>query len=298
MTTPAENARAMSSDAHADARLPLVRPRDILALATSSDPWSPAVEAAIALAARWGANLTGCYVEPSLRGVAEQDLEPSVLGLLMQPRSGDDGECAAFASHAHRLGVREASWVVTHTSIPLTLRALGAWHDLAVIERDIATGVHLFNILDEAMLASRLPCLLLPPDWSAEVAPVRVAIGWNGSIEAARAMHRALPFLQEATEVRIIDGQGSHAFDDDLTPAAPRLDPLDYLRRHGVSAKSLRLDVSPQQAGTALLKEAQHMHADLLVMGAYSHSRLRERVLGGATRDVLTHAQIPVLMHH
>ena len=298
MTIPAGNARTMSSDAAADTLPPLARPSDILALATSSDPWSPAVDAAIALAARWGANLTSCYVDPSLRHIDDPDLEPSVLGLLLQPRGADDGECAAFASRAHRLGVREASWVVTHASIPLTLRVLGAWHDLAVIERDIATGAHLFNILDQTMLVSRLPCLLLPPDWSTDVAPARVAIGWNGSIEAARAMHRALPFLQDAAEVGIIDGRGSLASGADTTPAVPRLDPLDYLRRHGVNAKSVHLDVSPQQAGPALLKEARHMRADLLVMGAYSHSRLRERILGGATRDVLTHAQIPVLLHH
>ncbi len=256
------------------------------------------MEAAIALAARWGANLTSCYVDPTLRHVAESDLEPSLLGLLLQPRSEDDGERAAFASHARRLGAREASWVVTHTNIPLTLRVLGAWHDLAVIERDIATGARLFDILDEAMLASRLPSLLLPPDWHKDVAPTRVAIGWNGSIEAARAIHRALPFLHDAAEVKVIEGQEPRASDDDQARAAPRLDPLDYLRRHGINATSLHLDASPQQAGAVLLKEAQHMHADLLVMGAYSHSRLRERVLGGATTHVLTHAQIPVLMHH
>lgn len=104
--------------------------------------------------------------------------------------------------------------------------------------------------------------------------------------------------LQEAAEVKLIDGQNPHVSDDDPAHAAPRLDPLDYLRRHGVRAKSLHLDVSLQQAGTALLQEAQHMQADLLVMGAYSHSRMREHVLGGATTHVLTHAWIPVLMHH
>ncbi len=288
----------MSSDAQAAVRLPLARPGDILALATSSDPWSPAVETAIALAARWGANLTSCYVPPPLRHVAEPDLEPSLLGLLLQPRGEDDGERAAFASHAHRLGVREAGWVVTHTSISLTLQVLGAGHDLVVIERDIAAGPHFFNILDEAMLTSRLPCLLLPPNWNKHVAPDRVAVGWNGSVEATRAIHRALPFLQEAAEVRIIDGHEPHASDDDAALAALQLDPLDYLRRHGVSATSRRIDASPRQAGPTLLKEAQHMHADLLVMGAYSHSRLRERIIGGATRHVLAHAKIPVLMHH
>ncbi|HZX71812.1 MAG TPA: hypothetical protein VFE77_13445 [Rhodanobacter sp.] len=63
----------------------------------------------------------------------------------------------------HSRGAK-VTWVVTHASIPLTLRMLGAWHDMAVIERDIATGAHLFNILDETMPVSRLPCLLLPPD--------------------------------------------------------------------------------------------------------------------------------------
>ena len=294
MTMPASDARTNSSNA----RLPLARPADILALATSSNPWSPAVEAAIVLAARWGANLTSCYVDPSLRNVADSNLEPNVLGMLLQPRGEDDEEGAAFVSHAHRLGVREARWVETHMSIPPTLRVLGASHDLAVIERDIATGALLFNILDEAMLASRLPCLLLPPDWHREVAPTRVVIGWNGSIEAARAIHRALPFLQEASEVKVIDGQEPRASDDDPARAAPRLDPVDYLRRHGVNAKSLHIDASSRQAGPALLKEAQHMRADLLVMGAYSHSRMREHALGGATTHVLTHAQIPVLMHH
>lgn len=298
MPMPARKIRTMCLDAHGDARPPLTRPADILALATSSDPWSPAVEAAIELAARWRANLTSCYVDPSLRNVAEADLEPGMPGLLLQPSGEDDGEHAAFASHAHRLGVREASWVVTQTSIPLTLRVLGAWHDLAVMERDLATDAHMFNILDEAMLTSRMPCLLLPPDWSKGMAPACVVIGWNGSIEAARAVHHALPLLQEAVEVKIIDGQNLHASDDDTARTAPSLNLLDYLRGHDVSAKSLHLDVSPQEAGAALLKEAQHMHADLLVMGAFSHSRMREHVLGGATRHVLTHAQIPVLMHH
>lgn len=182
MTMAAGHVRMMSSDAHAEALPPVARYADILALATSSDPWSPAVEAGIALAARCGASLTSCYVDPSLRNVADPDREPSVPGQLLQPRGEDEGECAAFASHAHRRGVRDACWVVTDTGIPLTLRVLGASHDLVVIERDIATGAHLFNILDEAMLASRLPCLLLPPDWREGVAAERVAIGWNGSI--------------------------------------------------------------------------------------------------------------------
>ncbi len=277
---------------------PWSAPSDILAIATSSDPWSPAVTTAISLAARWGSKLTGCYIEPSLRRATHADMEPSVLGMLMQPRGEDDGERDAFASHARRLGVAEANWVVTQAGLAPTLRALGAWHDLAVVERDMVEGVHLFDILSEAMSNSRLPCLLLPPHWSSELKLERVVVGWNGSIEAARAIHGALPFLQAASEVLLIDGEKHGAEADDDPDTLPRFDPLDYLRRHQVAVSARPIKAQPLEAGAALLKAALGTHADLLVMGSYSHSRLRERILGGATRHVLAHAHLPVLMQH
>lgn len=280
-------------------RLPLWSvPSDILAMATSSDPWSPAVTAAISLAARWGSKLTSCYIEPSLRRAANADQEPSVLGMLMQPRGDDDGEREAFASHAHRLGVAEADWVITHAGLAPTLRTLGAWHDLAVLERDVVEGVHLFDVLSEAMSNSRLPCLLLPPRWSSDLKLDRVVVGWNGSIEATRAIHGALPFLQAASEVLLIDGEKPGDHDDSNAGSPPRFDPLDYLKRHQVAASSRRIQVQPPEAGAALLKAAHGIRADLLVIGSYSHSRLRERILGGATRHMLAHAHLPVLMQH
>lgn len=271
-------------------------PSDILAMATSSDPWSPAVVTGIALAARWGSHLTGCYIEPALRMVGGADLEPSMLGLLLQPRSEDGSERAAFESHAHRLGVPDASWTITHGGLAPTLRQLGAWHDLAVLERDMVEGIHVFDVLGEAMLASHVPCLVLPPQWHRELALDRVVVCWNGSIEAARAIHRALPLLQAAGGVVLLDG-ALRALDD-AGDKVPRFDPLHYLQRHHVTVSSRPLKVAAHLAGEALLREARNMHADLLVMGAYGHSRLRERVLGGATRHVLAQARMPVLMQH
>jgi nucleotide-binding universal stress UspA family protein len=285
-----------SKDAHPTAQPRSAMPNDILAMATSSDPWSPAVEVGIALAARWGSHLTSCYIEPELRLVGGADLEPSVLGLLLQPRTDDGGERSAFESHAHRLGAHEASWTVTHGGLAPTLRELGAWHDLAVLERDMVEGVHVFDVLGEAMLGSHIPCLVLPPQWHRELAVDRVMVCWNGSIEAARAIHGALPFLQAAREVVLIDGE-QHTLDD-AEDRVPRFDPLNYLKRHHVVASSRQIKVAAHLAGEALLQEARRMHADLLVMGAYGHSRLRERVLGGATRHLLAHELMPVLMQH
>jgi nucleotide-binding universal stress UspA family protein len=298
MSSTMSNPSATPANDNIGASRPRIVPADILAIATSSDPWSPAVTAAISLAARWGSKLTSCYIEPALRRAANADMEPSVLGMLLQSRGEGDGERErdAFVSHAHRWGVIEADWVVTHAGLAPTLRALGAWHDLAVLERDGVEGARLFDILSEAMSNSRLPCLLLPPLWNAELKLERVVIGWNGSIEATRAIHGALPFLQAASQVLVIDGESRSEDDDAGTP--PRFDPIDYLQRHQVAASSRRIQVPPQEAGAALLKATHGIHADLLVMGSFSHSRLRERILGGATRHVLAHAPIPVLMEH
>lgn len=297
---PSPVARKLAAPARdAVERLPLwSAPDDILAIATSSDPWSPAATVAISLAARWGSKLTGCYIDPSLRRAAHADMESSVLGMLMQPRGEDDGERDAFASHAHRLGVAEADWVVTHAGLAPTLRALGAWHDLAVLERDVVEGAHRLDILSEAMSNSRQPCLLLPPRWSNELKLDRVVVGWNGSIEAARAIHGALPFLQAASEVLLIDGEKHSADADGDADTLPRFDPLDYLQRHQVAVSARPIQAQPSEAGAALLRAAHGFHADLLVMGSYSHSRLRERILGGATQHVLAHAHLPVLMQH
>lgn len=284
------------SDDMADASLRRARPDDILALATSSDPWSPAVMAGIALAARWDANLTSCYIEPALRKHGSVDSEPTVLGLLLQPRGEDGGERAAFASMARRHGVREALWSVAHNGVASTLGQLGAWHDLAVLERDVVERAHLFDILGEALLCSRIPCLVLPPHWDREIVIDLVAVGWDGSIEAARAIHAALPFLQAARKVFLLEGERYGLEEDADIPA--QFDPVSYLLRHHVVVDRHPVHTPPHLAGEMLLKEARHLQADLLVMGAYGHSRLRERVLGGATRHVLEHADIPVLMQH
>lgn len=274
----------------------VVRPGDILALATSTAPWSPAVMAGIGIAARWGSHLTGCFVDLAVRALADGEPEPTVLGLLLDPRAEYADECAAFAAFAGELGVRETSWTVAHAGVAQTLRQLGAWHDLAIMERDMVETNGLLDILGEGMLASHLPCLLLPPAWDRDVAFERIVVGWNGSVEAIRAIHSALPFLKVAREVLLVDGDLHGA--PEPADGSTRIDPFIYLIRHHVTARPRYVRASSEMAGEILLREARLMRADLLVMGGYGHSRMRERVFGGATRHVLEHATLPVLMQH
>jgi hypothetical protein len=205
-------------------------PGDILALVTSTSPWSPAAVVGLTLAARWGSNLTGCFTDPATRMRRGTGGEPTVLGLLTEPCTDDADAHAAFCTLARQSGVHGATWAVSGTDVARTLRHLGAWHDLAVIERDMVDASGLLDLLGEAILGCQLPCLILPPRWHGKLSFEHVVIGCNGSIESIRAIHAALPFLQVARQVTLIDGDVRGANDDG--DRLPHFDPFIYLLRH------------------------------------------------------------------
>ena len=117
-------------------------------------------------------------------------------------------------------------------------------------------------------------------------------IGWNGDREALRAVRRALPFLRGAAkvEIAIIEPTGS---DGD-----PGADLAVFLARHGVGSEITTHPLGGRSVSEVLRQRVTDSDADLLGMGAYGHSRVREYVIGGATLDVLRSATVPVLMVH
>lgn len=271
-------------------------PSDIVAVATGTSPWNPAVEVAATLAARWESLLTGCFVAESLRALRGAESEPSVLGLLLGPPAQDFEEGDRFRSFARSRGVPHASWVVAHTGLARVLRELGAWNSLAVLERDVVDGESLSGLLGEVLLGCRLPSLILPPGWDRVARFSRVLVAWNGSVEATRAIHAALPFLQDAKRVFLLDGGRPQCPEGECY--LPHFEPFVYMARHGIEADPICVGVPARTAGAALLKKAEQVGADLIVMGAFGHSRLRERAIGGATRYILEHAPIPVFLQH
>jgi len=269
---------------------------DVLALATSVTPWSPALSVAVEMAGLWNSNVTGCYVPGCLREQRALEDDPTVFSLLADVSYDCLDDVAAFQRFAQSHGARHAAWSITHTAIAPTLRKLGAWHDLAVLERDMVDATRIFDILGEAMLCSRIPCMVLPPGWNKKLSFERIAIGWNGSFESTRALRSALPLLQLAKEVTLINGHNRETCDREWS--APEPDPFIYLMHHDVAARLDYLNASADRAGETLLNKAREWHADLLVMGGHGHSRIRERVLGGATRHVMAHASMPIFMQH
>lgn len=150
-------------------------------------------------------------------------------------------------------------------------------------------------ILEAALFEGRAPVLVLPDDGHLSATPEHMVIAWNQSPEAMAAVRLALPFLRHAKTATI-------CVIDPPSHGPERSDPggllCQMLVRHGVKAEVTVLARTLPRASDVLLRHVVDQNADLLIMGAYGHSRLREAILGGATRDILEQATVPVLMAH
>jgi nucleotide-binding universal stress UspA family protein len=126
--------------------------------------------------------------------------------------------------------------------------------------------------------------------------PLRVLVAWDGSREAARAVHDALPLLRRAREVSVLVADPERLATK--IGEKPGADLAAHLARHGLPVRVEVVKSGGRPLGEILLAQVEEERADLLVMGGYAHARLRELVLGGTTRHVLTHASVPVLLSH
>jgi nucleotide-binding universal stress UspA family protein len=199
-----------------------------------------------------------------------------------------------FRALASRYGIARSRWEVAATGIARTLRQLAPWHDLVVMERDLAGEDRVVEVLGEALLACKVPCILLPAGPAAFRDFQRVVVAWDGSMEATRSLHASLPLLRSATKVVLLDGFVRSSEEDIM----PSFDPCDYLSGHGIGVRHQPIHADASTAGSAILEGARLHEADIVVMGAYGHSTLRERVLSGATRYMLRHAGLPLFMLH
>ncbi len=154
---------------------------------------------------------------------------------------------------------------------------------------DGESGQRWMGLIEGVLFGSGRGLMLVPEGRT--VAPVkRIVIAWNGSREATRAVAEAMPLLAKAARVVVVSAERSPG-DDELDTRLAR-----HLDRHGV--KVTQHDVRAHDPADAILNEAGSVEADLIVMGAYGHSRLREWVLGGVTRDLLLRSPVPLFLAH
>lgn len=175
---------------------------------------------------------------------------------------------------------------------PMEPARIARTHDLTVVP--VETNVE-FQVAAEALVFdSGRPVLLLPRPRSEGLAFQDIVIGWDGSRAAARSLTASLPFCRAARSVRLVAISGDKPF------AAQHV--LEEARRHlalhDIAARLEEVEATGRDAGKALLDHGSSSGADLLVMGAYGHSKAREFLLGGATRSILDDPQLPVLLAH
>ena len=167
----------------------------------------------------------------------------------------------------------------------------GRVFDVIVMNRRDAKSSPLHDrAIESGLFESGRPILLSPPSPPRQIA-TNVLIAWNCSTEQARAIALAMPLLQKADRITVLTVIGGTGVPG---PSAEQL--IQYLQRNGIVAAPMKVELDGRNTGEAILAAAQSLGCDLLIKGAYTQSRLRQWIFGGATQHVLANAALPVLL--
>ena len=271
--------------------------KTILLHMANDDRHSARLEVAVGLAQRFGAYVEVLYVATPVSMPAAVTGRGASYGYIAEA-TAIAHEKATQVEHEVRQALKDCSysWSVVEGDHVELLAKRATYADLAIVTQShggTESERVLLHVPDQLPLETPCPTLVLPHDFPADGSIGRHAvIAWKNTREAGRAVRNALPFLKAAEKVTIltVDPPG-HTLDSGR-------DLMIWLERHGVRSQHQANIHQGNDVGEVILTCARDLAADLLVMGAYGHSRLRELVLGGATRTVLTQLNMPALMSH
>ena len=287
--------------------------RRLLLPITGTAAGEAALSTALMVARIWNAHLHCLHVRVDARDVAPlagEGLSGAMIEEMMAATERESGE------RAYRVRQLFERFTATHGDLTLAsdpntaLKTPGvtiSFETIAGREEDVvAQQSRLFDMavvphpeadedvsssdaLHAVLFDSGRPVLIAPRLVPATIG-TRVAIAWNGSAESAAAVAAALPWLHRAQAVRIL-------YSEDYQRRGPGAEGVQaYLRWHEIEAEAVPFKPQTREVGAGLLGAARDFGADLMCQGAYSHSRLRQLILGGVTRHVLENADLPVLM--
>lgn len=267
--------------------------KDILVLLDGGDV---AVRYSASLAGLCGAHLTGADVVPAVViGYRMPGLPASAIDIMRAEAEKEQAQRKEkFLGAAQTAGLR-AETVPVSGSIDGSAKqfALLARHfDLTVIGQVEDASSADEALLEAALFESGRPVLMVPYVHRAPTRLERAMVAWDGSEVAARAIAGAMPLLAHARHVQVVTVPNDRTGVDH-----PGFNIARHLARHGLPVE-LKVTPSTMDVGNTLLSLAADEGADFLVMGAYGHSRMRELILGGATRQILQSMTLPVLMAH
>lgn len=276
--------------------------KSLLSVVTEPDIARPALAKAVSMARTHDAHLevlcigvdrtqTGYYYAGANALLIQETLEKA-------KQEAEDAE--AFVTEF--LGKQDIVWsadkaVAQLAGLGRLVAHRARFNDAVILPRPYGEGCgqEQETIVEAALFEGHVPTLVVPPEASASNGAGRIALAWNESSEAMAAIRASLPLLMKAEIVNV-------AVIDPPVHGPDRSDPggalSEWLARHGVKAEISVLAKTLPRVSDVLLRHVRDINAEMIVMGAYGHSRFREAILGGATRNMLENAEVPVFMAH
>ncbi|MBJ6127468.1 universal stress protein [Microvirga splendida] len=182
---------------------------------------------------------------------------------------------------------------LTYPALVKSFTSLARTHDLTVLDSEPISLAVDRGLIEAVLTDSGRPLLTVPRGREA-FAGDRIIVAWDGSAKAARALNDALPFLRAASQVELVSVTG----EKDLAHTLPGAEVAPHLTRHGVQVNVLSLPAQDGDVAETLRNHARLTRADMVVMGAYVHSRLRQMMLGGTTQSLLRNCPVPLFLSY
>ena len=274
---------------------------DIAVYVDGTEATKARVTFAVALAKEHGAHLIGIGFAPTallpLYGadVGFADMTEVLQSVKTQSANALD----AFKASAAAQGVSTEARLMQGMSeeFPHDFAHVARHIDLAILgqPRDGDPLIGQYALVERCLFASGRPVIIVPASPEKLALKGTIVAAWDGSGESARSINDALTFLKPAARVVLLVGVAA-GDEDERAPLTDGM--IAHLKRHGVKAEGMRVKIAEGDVGRLLLTTAKELGADMMVMGAFHHSRWREFILGGVTLTVLEEATIPLFMAH
>ncbi|HQT77017.1 MAG: universal stress protein UspA [Rhodospirillales bacterium 20-64-7] len=284
--------------------------RKVLLPLTGTAAGEAALATALMIARKWNAHVTALHVRVDSRDVAPlagEGLSGAMIEEMMSATERESNDRAhavrsmfeRFVAR-HDVQVQEGHARSDHATASFAavtgreediVAQQARLADLTVVPHpDSGEDVSSSDALHAVLFDSGRPVLISPQKAPADIG-MRICLAWNGTAESASSVQAAMPWMERATAVGILSAEGYQR----RGPAAPEL--AAYLALHDIHAEIITFRSVNGSVGAGLLAAAASFGCDLLSMGAYSHSRLRQLILGGVTRHVLENSTLPVMMN-
>lgn len=276
--------------------------KTILVYLPAEDRVNDLMDVAIPMAKEQGAHIVGLHImaDVPFYGAVEMPMHTDLMSKQHEVRKGEARAVEKAFYEACRATTVQAEWRcedVVYPDFERELAKQASLADLVVVSQKDNDPLDAWSDLPtQLIMHSGRPVLIIPRVGKFNGIGRNVVVAWNGSREAARAVFDALPVLKGADNVKIMvinpteeEGKNTKSAGDDLALT---------LSRHGVDAEASAIVAEDISVPNEILSRAADDDADLVVMGCYGHSRLRELIMGGATREIMQSMTVPVLMSH